>query len=190
MPTRWLPRSQSSARTDEPLMRSSLSVEGRPPQYLPLLLIAALACLVAGLTLPVMEVRNFWVLRGTYSIFDGIVLLLKEGDILIALVIVAFSILVPALKIMALLGLWQRMRQGKHMSSRLVALLEAIGKWSMLDVFVVALLVFSAKASTFVDATVATAVVPFIASIVLTIYCARSIRRALAARAAEDRVSA
>lgn len=164
--------------------------EGWPCRSLPLLLMAALACLVAGLTLPVMEVRHFWVFRGSYSIFDGILLLLHEGDILIASVITAFSIVVPALKIMVLLGVWQGMRRGRPVSGRLMAVLETIGKWSMLDVFVVALLVFSAKASTFVDATVQTAVVPFMASIFLTIYCTRRIRRGLAARALEDRLSA
>ena len=166
-----------------------LGLGSQPRRHLPFLLITALACLIAGLTLPIMEVSNFWIFHGTYSILDGIIVLLEQGDILIAVVIIAFSILVPALKIMALLGLWQRIRQGKHISSRLPALLDGMGKWSMLDVFVVALIVFTAKASTFADATVAPAVVPFIASIVLTIYCSRSIRQALAARAAEDSAS-
>ena len=83
----------------------------QPRRFLPFLLITALACLVAGLTLPIMEVSNFWIFHGTYSILDGIIVLLEQGDILIAAVIIAFSILVPALKIMALLGLWQQIRQ-------------------------------------------------------------------------------
>jgi len=67
------------------------------------------------------------------------------------------------------------------LSSRLPALLEAIGKWSMLDVFVVALIIFAAKASVLADANVAPAVIPFVTSIVLTIYCSRSINRELTA---------
>lgn len=171
-------------------MSPPLRMGRHPRPYLPILLIGALACLVAGLTLPIMEVSNFWVFHGTYSILDGIALLFDQGDILIAVVVIAFSILVPAVKILALLGLWQRIRQGRHLSSRLPALLDGIGKWSMLDVFVVALLVFAAKTRTFADATVAPAVIPFIASIVLTIYCNRSIRQSLTARAANDAVSA
>lgn len=168
-------------------MLPSLSMGRHTRPYLPFLLIAALACLVAGLTLPIMEVSNFWIFHGTYSILDGIALLFNQGDILIALVVTCFSFLVPAAKIMALLGLWQRIRQGKHTSSRLPAFLDGIGKWSMLDVFVVALLVFAAKTTSFADATVAPAVIPFVVSIVLTIYCNRSIRQSLIA---DDAVSA
>jgi paraquat-inducible protein A len=145
-----------------------------------MLLIAALACLVAGLTLPIMEVRNFWVFRGSYSIVDGIVVLIEQGDVLIAAVVAVFSVLLPTVKIVGLLALWRAVRRGTHLSSRLPALLEAIGKWSMLDVFVVALIVFAAKASMLADANVAPAVIPFVASIVLTLYCSRSIKRQLA----------
>jgi paraquat-inducible protein A len=145
-----------------------------------MLLIAALACLVAGLTLPIMEVRNFWVFRGSYSIVDGIVVLIEQGDVPIAAVVAAFSVLLPMAKIVGLLVLWREVRRGRHLSSRLPALLEAIGKWSMLDVFVVALIVFAAKASMLADANVAPAVIPFVASIVLTLYCSRSIKRQLA----------
>jgi paraquat-inducible protein A len=145
------------------------------------LLIAALACLVAGLTLPIMEVRNFWVFRGSYSIVDGIVVLIEQGDVPIAAVVAAFSVLLPMAKIVGLLVLWREVRRGRHLSSRLPALLEAIGKWSMLDVFVVALIVFAAKASMLADANVAPAVIPFVASIVLTFYCSRAIKSKLTA---------
>jgi paraquat-inducible protein A len=150
-------------------------------RHVPVLLVIALVCLVAGLTLPIMEVRNFWVFRGSYSIFDGIVVLIEQGDVLIAAVVAAFSVLLPTAKIVGLLALWRAVRRGRSHSSNLPALLEAVGKWSMLDVFVVALIVFAAKASMLADANVAPAVIPFVASIVLTFYCARSIKRQLAA---------
>jgi paraquat-inducible protein A len=150
-------------------------------RHVPVLLVTALVCLVAGLTLPIMEVSNFWVFRGAYSIVDGIVVLIEQGDIFIAAVVAIFSVLLPTAKILGLLALWRRVDQGRHLSSRLPALLEAIGKWSMLDVFVVALMVFAAKASMLADANVAPAVIPFVASIVLTIYCSRSIKSELAA---------
>jgi paraquat-inducible protein A len=152
-------------------------------RHVPLLLVTALVCLVAGLMLPIMEVRNFWVFRGSYSIVDGIIVLIEQGDMLIATFVAAFSVLLPVAKILGLLALWRRVRQGRHLSSRLPALLEAIGKWSMLDVFVVALIVFAAKASMLADANVAPAVIPFVASIVFTVYCSRSIKGKLTAAA-------
>ncbi len=50
----------------------------------------------------------------------------------------------------------------------------------MLDVFVVALIVFAAKASMLADANVAPAVIPFVISIALTLYCSRSLKAKLA----------
>lgn len=157
------------------------NLRGFHDRHVPVLLVTALVCLFAGLTLPIMEVRNLWVFRGSYSIVDGIIVLIEQGDMLIAVFVAAFSVLLPAAKILGLLALWRRVRQGRHLSSRLLALLETIGKWSMLDVFVVALIVFAAKASMLADANVAPAVIPFVASIVLTIYCSRSIKGELTA---------
>lgn len=153
-----------------------------PAFHLPILLLVALACLVAGLTLPIIEVRNFMVFSGSYSILGAVGLLLEDGDYLVGGIIAAFSVLLPLVKICALLALWWLMRQGRTPSSRLPAFIDAISKWSMLDVLVIALVVFAAKASIFVDAEVAWAVVPFLASIALTIYCARAIRSRLALR--------
>jgi|APTNR8051073442_1049403.scaffolds.fasta_scaffold10696_3 paraquat-inducible protein A len=162
-------------------MLQSPGIDGRPRSDVPILLVIALACLIAGLTLPIMEVRQFWVFRGTYSILDGIRLLLRQGEILVALVVIAFSIVMPAAKIIALLAFWWRLRQGGTVSSRWPAHLEGLSKWSMLDVFVVALIVFAAKASAVADAAVSPAVVPFVASIVLTAWCGRSLRKTLTA---------
>lgn len=152
-------------------------------RYVPLLVAVALASLALGLILPIMEVRNFWVFHGTYSILDGIALLIRQGDVLIAMFVIAFSVVAPVAKNMVLLALWWRWRGGTPVSHRLPGLLEAVGKWSMLDVFVVALLVFAAKTASFAEATVAPAIMPFIASIGLTMACGRIMRRALAANA-------
>lgn len=145
-----------------------------------MLLGVAFACLVAGLTLPIIEVRQMWLFHGSYSVLGGITLLIREGEPVTGLILLAFSVLLPAAKILVLAATWLRMRRGVRPSRRLPAFLEAIGKWSMLDVLVVALIVFAAKAGTLVDAQVAPAVIPFVASIALTLYCARAVKVALA----------
>lgn len=151
-----------------------------PRRHIPVLLACAFVCLVAGLTLPILEVSNLWIFHGAYSIADGIQVLVQQGDLFIAAVVALFSVVMPTVKIVGLLALWWRARQGKHLSSRLPAILEAIGRWSMLDVFVVALIVFAAKVSMLADANVAPAVIPFVISIVLTLYCSRAMKAKLA----------
>lgn len=152
-------------------------------RFVPALVVTALAGLGLGLTLPIIAVRNFWVFHGSYSILDGIAMLVRQGDVLIAVVVAAFSVAVPVAKNLALLGLWWKWRRGRPVPHALPALLEAIGKWSMLDVFVVALLVFAVKTRAVADATVADAIVPFLASIVLTMIGGRLMHRAFATTA-------
>ncbi|MBL8661042.1 MAG: paraquat-inducible protein A [Rhodospirillales bacterium] len=165
-------------------MPPSFGSGNRHGRGVPVLVAAALICLGLGLTLPIMEVRNFWIFHGSYSILDGISMLIDQGDVLIAAIVVAFSVAAPAGKNLALLLLWWRWRGGKPVPRHLPSLLDAIGKWSMLDVFVVALLVFAAKTRAFADASVTPAIVPFMISIALTMYCSRKMRLALAEQAA------
>ena len=56
--------------------------------------------------------------------------------------------------------------------------LEASGRWAMLDVFVVALVIVQMKANVFIDGHVAGAVYPFLTAVGLTAYAAQSVSRA------------
>jgi paraquat-inducible protein A len=143
----------------------------------PLALAAASACLAAGITWPIMRASRFVMFTRPFSILDGVETLLSDGDWPIATVIVAFSIVFPLLKIGVLAVLWVRLRRGAPAPSRLIAAVESFGKWSMLDVFVVAFVIFALKAGSLTDATTAPALYPFIAAILLTAYGGRTIAR-------------
>jgi paraquat-inducible protein A len=79
------------------------------------------------------------------SILGGVVLLLNMGSIVIAAVIFIASVMVPLGKFLALYYLvWSvksRLKSGYRQRTQLYRLAELIGKWSMVDVFVVAILV-------------------------------------------------
>jgi paraquat-inducible protein A len=143
----------------------------------PLALAAAAACLSAGVTWPIMLASRFAMFTRPFSILDGVQALLSDGDWPIATVIVAFSIVFPLLKIGVLAILWVRLRRGAPPPPRLIAAVESFGKWSMLDVFVVALVIFALKAGSFTDATTAPALYPLIAAILLTVYGSRAVAR-------------
>ena len=102
------------------------------------LLAGALALLAAGLTLPILEVEAFLLFRDPVSILDGVALLWQDGEWLVASIVLAFSAVFPTAKIAAALGLWIRLRRKHRVAPRWARLLAAIGRWSMLDVFVVA----------------------------------------------------
>jgi paraquat-inducible protein A len=143
----------------------------------PLALTAAAACLAAGITWPIMRASRFVMFTRPFSILDGVQTLLSDGDWPIATIIVAFSIVFPVLKIGVLAVLWVRLRRGAPAPSRLIAVVESFGKWSMLDVFVVALVIFALKAGSFTDAATAPALYPFVAAILLTAYGSHAVAR-------------
>jgi paraquat-inducible protein A len=141
----------------------------------PVALVLALACLAAGVTLPILDVSSFLVFHRPFSILDGIDALIVDGEWLVAAIIAVFSIGFPLLKIAVLVGFWWRLRRGQRVSPRAFGWLASLGKWSMLDVFVVALLVLTLKAHAFAEAATALAVYPFLAAIFLTAYAARAV---------------
>ena len=79
------------------------------------------------------------------TILGGVVLLIELGSLPIAMVIFVFSVMVPSAKIMAIFYLvWTVERHsplGPRQRSLMYRVTELIGKWSMVDGFVVAILV-------------------------------------------------
>ena len=143
----------------------------------PLVLATAAACLIAGVTWPILLASLFIVFTQPLSMLDGVQALLASGDWLIATIIVAFSIVFPLLKIGALAILWARLQRGAPPPRLLIAAVESFGKWSMLDVFVIALIIFTLKAGSFTDASTTPALYLFIAAFLLTAYGGRTITR-------------
>ncbi len=78
------------------------------------------------------------------TILGGVILLIDLGSVPVALVIFIFSVMVPSGKLMAIFYLvWTVERHsplGPRQRSVMYRVTEFIGKWSMVDVFVVAIL--------------------------------------------------
>lgn len=110
---------------------------------LALLLTAIVLYLPANL-LPLMVTTTFGSTTRS-TIAGGILLLWQDGSYPTAIIIFVASLLVPILKILILLWLcysvWQSHSHSLKERTVLYQLTEFIGRWSMVDVFVVALLV-------------------------------------------------
>jgi len=70
------------------------------------------------------------------GVFGSIDKLFESGDIVVALVILIFSVIVPLLKVFSLLFISIFVEH--KFADKIVKFFKAIGKWSMVDVFVVA----------------------------------------------------
>jgi paraquat-inducible protein A len=93
--------------------------------------------------LPVMTTAYFGKQKAD-TIISGVVYFVLHGDWLLAAVIFVASVLVPLMKMLALAYLLVSVRRGRAARPRertlLYRITELIGRWSMVDVFVVALL--------------------------------------------------
>ncbi len=108
-----------------------------------LLLAAALLYIPANL-LPIMTVNSLG--RGqSDTIMSGVVTLVNFGMLPIAAVVFIASILVPTFKLVGIALLLYSVQRHQPMSARqrilMYRFIEWIGRWSMLDIFVIAILV-------------------------------------------------
>ncbi|HUP77109.1 MAG TPA: paraquat-inducible protein A, partial [Pirellula sp.] len=123
--------------------------------------IAALALMPAAILLPILEIEKLGHHHRS-SILGGIVELYQTGSILVATVILLFSIVFPLLKILALIELsWLCSLRQRHRAWT-YRWMEQIGKWSMMDVMLLALLVMMIKLSGMVQFHLGPALIAFV----------------------------
>ena len=132
------------------------------------LTLGATVCLVLGLTLPVMRLTRLYFWTDTHSILSIISALYATGEIFLAGVIFVFSIVFPAFKLLYITMAGTLITFHPARRSRWFKRIEWLGKWSMLDVLVLALLVFYAKSNDLADAVALPGIYFFAASVVLT----------------------
>ena len=77
------------------------------------------------------------------NIWNGVVQLAQGGSYAIAAIVFLASIVIPVIKLIILFYLSLTANSGKNadMKRRLYFMVEAIGRWSMLDIFLLAVLV-------------------------------------------------
>ena len=140
-------------------------------------LIAACLMYIPANLLPVMITRS---LLGTQhdTILSGIILFWVSGSYGLAAIIFIASFLVPLFKLAALFVLvvsaQRRSNWRREERSKLYHMIEFIGRWSMLDVFVVALLSGLVKLQGFAEISAGTGIAAFGAVVVLTMLASLS----------------
>ncbi len=141
-------------------------------------LAAAVVLYIPANTLPIMATSSVITGRESHTILGGIVELWHGGSWDLALIVFIASIAVPILKIAALTllvvtsGRRSRWRQPERAS--LYRLIETVGHWSMLDVFVVVLLVGMVRFGAFASVDPAAGLLAFGAVVVLTMLASAS----------------
>lgn len=117
----------------------------------PTLIVAALAALATGIWLPMLHTDKLLQDTSTYSVVTGIKDLFSHGKPPLALLILFFSVLFPAAKLVTLGIVWFRGPE-LALGERTVVALRVLSKWSMLDVFAVGTFVGTVRLGILADA--------------------------------------
>jgi paraquat-inducible protein A len=107
------------------------------------------------------------------TVWSGTVRLYQNGDVAIAVIVFLASILIPLLKLAGLFTLVAAAKfdiaKWKLPRTRLYRFIDSIGRWAMLDVFVLAILVSIVKLHDLATILPGKGAVAFAAVVVLTI---------------------
>lgn len=105
------------------------------------------------------------------SIMTGLEKIVSKAQYGIAAIILLFTVITPIIKTVLLLTI--SFQEKLHLTSKRIGILSTIGKWSMLDVFVVAIVVtyFSMKSTGQTDANLQIGVYYFSIYVILSMIC-------------------
>ncbi|TRW98798.1 paraquat-inducible membrane protein A [Paracoccus sp. M683] len=144
-------------------------------------LAAGMICYIPANLFPMMKTQTFAGLSGSSeaTIVEGVIELIHYGSYDIALVVFVASIVVPIAKFVAII--WLGVVAGKpatvedaHSRLRIYEVVEFIGRWSMIDVFVVAILSALVQLGFVVSIHPGPAAVSFALSVAFTMLSAQS----------------
>lgn len=137
----------------------------------------SLGCNVAVLFVPFMDLRKGFSTE-PYSLFRSVQMFWQSGLYVLAVLVVAFSVIFPFAKLVVLAKVTAAKEPDESLLSWLHRV-ERFAKWSMLDVFLVCLILALTSGQLFVGATPLAGIPLFIAAIVLSMIAGEILSGAL-----------
>lgn len=116
-----------------------------------IVLLLAVVLFAAGLVMPIATIEQFFILGSTFSVLSGLMELLEGNQLGLFILVFAFSILLPIVKIGVLFRVVYSGRMSSDRVKHCIHLIHQFGRWSMLDVLVVAMLVVAVKITAVAD---------------------------------------
>ncbi|MEL6746206.1 MAG: paraquat-inducible protein A [Pseudomonadota bacterium] len=145
--------------------------------------IAAAVTLFLGLTEPALKVTTAYFYTDEQSVVMAIEALYDQGEQFLAALIFIFSVGFPALKLFYLIAVTSLSMSNPERHDRVFHRLEWLGKWSMMDVMVLALIIFYVNAGSVAQADAQIGIYYFAASVVLTMLAYTLVKGGLVRRA-------
>ena len=133
-----------------------------------LMLLAAMGLFVTGIFMPFTSVTKMWLFENQVSVYQGLIVLWKGSELFLFLILFVFTVCFPFVKINALLALWLYPGLTADQAGTFYKFVSNLGKWSMLDVFIVAILVLTVKSGGLASIQVQSGFFLFFTSVMLT----------------------
>jgi paraquat-inducible protein A len=132
-----------------------------------LLLMMTLVLFIAGVSLPILTLTKLFIVSNEVSILTGLYQLIEEQQYFIFVVIFLFSIALPLLKLYYLFLLSSRNTADNKRYTKYLHLMHRYGRWSMLDVFVIAVLIMTVKLGALASVKIEIGMYFFTAAVIL-----------------------
>ncbi|MGA8261815.1 MAG: paraquat-inducible protein A [Arenicellales bacterium] len=145
-----------------------------------LFLLGAALAFGVGIRAPMLTLTKWILVHNTYSVLSGIWEFYLEHNYPLFALLALFTLVLPTVKLALLFYSWNRPRAANR---RLLRWIDVLGKWSMLDVFVVAILITSVKLGSLATTELHYGLYVFAASVVMMMLAShvvyREVRRAV-----------
>nr|WP_246589890.1 paraquat-inducible protein A [Marinobacterium ramblicola] len=144
----------------------------KSPRYLQWLALLAGILLLVGMVTPLLTLTRLWFFDEQISILTGIAKLWTQGQYPIFLLILFFSVILPLAKLGLLVRLLT-LGTTNGRTRRILHVMHEYGRWAMLDVMVVAMLIVTVKLGVVVSVQVHYGLYIFAAGVLLTMLVTR-----------------
>lgn len=148
----------------------------------PVMIGCAFLLFAVGVAVPFFSVTKMWVFRDAVSVMSGLASLASANEWFLFAIIFLFTIVFPLVKLGVLTAVWWYRSEDDVRADRLLRWASSLGKWSMLDVFIVAILVVMLKTASVASMQVGIGVYLFTASVILTQFISIRLERRLRRR--------
>lgn len=139
----------------------------------------ATACFIVGVFSPIMSIRQLYIFEDQFSVISALFLLVGDGQVFLAVIIGLFSLAVPLLKLCVLAKALSSFKSDNNDKLIILDWMHRFGRWSMLDVFVVAILIVGVKLSAFASVELHTGLWAFSLALLLLLVLTSRVQRLL-----------
>ena len=135
-------------------------------------LVATLGALIAGLLLPAITVRSLFISQ-EFSLVESVLSFLGQGDWFLFIFTFLFSVVFPVVKLVTGIALWFFLDATSSYARPVLGWLATFSKWSMLDVFIIALIVLVADGRLLTSADIQIGAIVFSVAVLISTWATR-----------------